>query len=396
MIKRLCRGVILTSFILGSGCSALPPDCGNDRPYSGNDRYCDIPRIATNFYREHIFYNVYTYPEIYFESLAKNPKKDRINILALGDSWFAYPKSNWLYFDIFTPPANVLTNLSSLKHPSTKILSLSNAGELVTNIAGIADQDPLEMVEIIQREYSVPWATVRALRRMNDDSVTNNQFDYVLISGGGNDFFYSRIKKILGNKPCEDPGHAAEKCFDQKELDAVISRLRDAYVALIEMILAEAKHDLKKPGPKIVTHTYDFIHPMPIGAKLVYGMVEKGSYGWFYPALEELRITDRREQKKITDKFLSAFQIMLLRLADNPQYSKHFIVVPTQGVLTDKLPVEDYWLNEIHPTSKGFLCISETIHQAIRHDLRAQGRLDAYEAEHPKYECIQSDVSSRK
>jgi hypothetical protein len=55
MIKRLCRGVILTSFILGSGCSALPPDCGNDRPYSGNDRYCDIPRIATNFYREHIF-----------------------------------------------------------------------------------------------------------------------------------------------------------------------------------------------------------------------------------------------------------------------------------------------------------------------------------------------------
>lgn len=371
--------LMLSLILLLSACTLSSPRCGREYP-SDDSRYCEIPRIATNFYREHLWYSAYTYPETYFSRLPEKPQSDTINILALGDSWFAYPKSNWAYFDIITSPSNVLTNLASLKHPSSNILSLSNAGEIVTNIAGLAIHDALEQAQSIQQEHSIPWAAMRALRRMKETKGKN--FDYVLISGGGNDFYPSRIKNIFGNVPCEHPSNAM-KCLKTAEVTKLIDRLQLAYRTLIDSIHA----DQEFKDIRIITHTYDEIYPMPIGARLVYGLIEKGDYGWFYPVLEELQITDPTQQRIITSYLLKSFQDMLLALEGDPKYKGTLIVVKTQGVIQQayewdrfhevkdlkEIPTkfrEDYWLNEIHPTSRGFRCISETIHQHIRDDLR--------------------------
>lgn len=395
-------GFLLSVTLLIAGCS-WKSDCLKTPAWlPGDERYCDIPPVAHPAYRIPLhYYHAFTVPKKFFDDLPSEPREDTINVLALGDSWFAYPKPEFS-IDMVNPPSNVLTNLSHLSHPTVNILSLSNGGELVTNIAGLAVQEPAESVQSIQTRYSIPWITARVLRRMKDPQLgKNNKFDYILISGGGNDFYPSRIRTILGNERCTSPKDAM-KCINEKELDGVIERLRKAYVALIAIIRSE--QDGKHPF-KIVTHTYDHIYPMPAGATFLGGFTESTSiadYGWFYPVLEEYGIIDREQQRTITNYFLTKFKNMLLTLSENQEYKEHFHVVDTQGVLeraheqavhdgrsmSKEFPVTDYWLNEIHPTAKGFRCISETIHKEMRDDMRARN-IPFQEDLDGTYECIE-------
>jgi hypothetical protein len=412
-MERLQRVILfLAVTTLTSSCTISHPQCGAGYPSEFNSQYCKIPRIATNYYREHFWYSVFTYPETYFSRLPATRKQGTINILAIGDSWFAYPKTNWAYFDLVNPPSNVLTNLVSLKHPASNILSLSNAGEIVTNMAGLAMDDPLERAESIQTEHSIPWAAARGLRRMQTQ--TQHPFDYVLISGGGNDIYASRIKSIIDfqscttdvgriratkeERPCGGTSTLGAYRIDTPKLKELMDRLMLAYKTLIASIRAEPGYE----NVKIIAHTYDKIYPMPVGAVFVYGLVEKGHYGWFYPVLEELKITDPTEQRVITTHILATFQKRLLELQ---QSDKNFIVVETQGVIegadarknslipkvSAEIPIErrkDYWLNEIHPTSLGFRCISEAIHARIRQDMESTGHALVERDARVDYACI--------
>lgn len=410
--------LVLTMML--SGCSMVER-CANKQPwfidnawYSdtkyADERYCEIPAVAHTEYRIPPWYSEYTKPEEYFYHLPQNPKPDTINILALGDSWFAYPKRGF-FFDFWSTPRNLLSSMTQVSHPSSYILSLSNGGEIITNIAGLAVLDPEESLQRKHVDHSIPWVTARVLRRMNEisnENKTPHKFNYIIISGGGNDLYPARIRRIIKQTPCEyKDGEQKEApgdrtpipiCINQEETAKFLARVRTAYQTLLKSLRSELKNDKKV---KFITHTYDQIFPMPIGAQVLFApfTVSIADYGWFYPTLEEFGITDRVKQREITNYLLMEFQKMLIGLSLEPEYRQDFIVVETQGVMETAFkrehpekvfpkdfPVDEYWLNEIHPTPKGYRCIIEKIHQRIREDMQKQDpelKLDA-----PNYECL--------
>src|SRR4051812_40948052 len=76
----------------------------------------------------------------------------RLPILVIGDSWFAYPKE-WFFIDFLVRRSQQCTDqLKRLDNPASMILSLSNSGEFVANMAGIASQNYLDVVESVQTQ----------------------------------------------------------------------------------------------------------------------------------------------------------------------------------------------------------------------------------------------------
>ena len=67
---------------------------------------------------------------------------------------------------------------------------------------------------------------------------------------------------------------------------------------------------------------------------------------------------------EITDLFLGALRDLLLKLAHQPRYRDRFVVINTFGTLRPGHKQD--WINEIHPTSRGFKRISKMIYGKMR------------------------------
>ncbi len=378
-----------------------------DKAKYADYRYCEIPAVAAAEYHVGLWERETTEPETYFFNLPDTYDSDEVNILAIGDSWFAYPKRGF-FVDFWSRPRNLLSSMATLSNPSSNILSLSNGGEILTNMVGLAEQDSEEAVWRKQVRYSIPWVMARVLRRMKDSNYTRNRFDYILVSGGGNDLYPARLRRMIKHAPCQDQDAGGKNdsknstgripaCVDKVETDRFLNRMETAYETLLNIIVREKGYE----KIKIVTHTYDQIFPMPIGAEVLFPpfSVSVADYGWFFPILEELGINDREEQREITNYLLGRFQTMLVNLSQRSEYQERFIVVKTQGEIEkafkrknptkrfpEEFPVEDYWLNEIHLTPKGSRCIAEVIHRRIRQDLIERDA--TLKLSPPNYECL--------
>ena len=76
-----------------------------------------------------------------------------------------------------------------------------------------------------------------------------------------------------------------------------------------------------------------------------------------YPYLKKAGINKQDDQRQIVKHILDQFGNTLTKLSDNYPDSQ-FSVVDTRGTL-----VEKDWLNEIHPTSRGFKKIANRIYK---------------------------------
>ena len=362
------------------GC-ALPPAAGSKSDScksiveAGLNTYSSaaVPTVAKGFYREHLWYNVYTRPGIYFNSTVND--KNAVRVLAVGDSWFAYPK-NLLFLDfLFGDRSNLLTNLASPDgSPHLLILSLSNSGELISNMAGIAMKNKDECENSVQNKVSIPGAIVSAMIKAQE---INAPFEYIILSGGGNDLLIeNRIKRILKLVDCRKDD-SYDKCFDINVLKEYIDRVGIAYLKLIELITSNSKFN----GVKIITHTYDNFIPMPKGASFLAGLIQKGHEGWLYPELKNHKMDDGRGQD-FAKRVVCELRNKLLEIERT--HSSNFLVVDTVGTFSKAAETEStniskvyeskFWLNEIHPTSEGFKLISNKIDQAIRTDREGGAR----------------------
>lgn len=362
-----------------------PVECGKAENEKGPAR--EIQPVAQQFYREHLWYRVYTRPGEYFHWLKHNcmrlktekQKKEGITVLAIGDSWFAYPKE-FAFFDfLFGGRSNLLTGLDGIERaPRLYTLSLSNSGEVVANMAGIAEEDPIDIVESMQKDVRIPWVIIQSLAEARRIGLP---FDYVLISGGGNDILAAgRLKALFNHRVCAEVD--VLKCIDQDKLEQSVRRLGKAYQRLIDLIASQPDYQ----DVKVITHTYDLMMPMPVGANFFGKLVSVGEYGWVYPHFETYGV-NKDQGVVLVAHIMKMLKEKLLWLQENNR--NHFIVVDTQGTLNEVVASNhclevwdwgrmkhvpctsrDLWLNEIHPTSEGFGYLAEKIHRKIVEDMR--------------------------
>jgi hypothetical protein len=244
----------------------------------------------------------------------------RLNVVAEGDSWFAYPPSG-LAVGKFS---NVIDYLC--RKEKFNLLQLASNGDEAVNM--LSGESKLRLLKVLNRYH----------------------IDFLLFSGGGNDI----VGRYDFDFFLKENGHSS-KTEDYLHLPRVRRRLtsiRNAYEDLIELC---REYSEKNKAIKIVTHCYDYALPSPKGAEFVGGLIQvDGGKSWMYPYLMEKGIP--QEMHGLIIKYLiDALADILVSL--QKKSPGKLLVADTRGVLD---PQKD-WLNEIHPTPGGFKKIADKI-----------------------------------
>lgn len=246
-------------------------------------------------------------------ALAK-PKRGRI--LAEGDSWFAYPRE----YLVFGPDANVIDHLKDDGefHIDSQA---SNGDEAVAMVSGTSK---LELL----------------------DRLTNETYDFLLFSGGGNDIVGAFDFPFFLHQ--KSSGLSGIKLIKEARFERRLQRVMLAYAELCDLV-SEYCQQRGKPT-RIVTHTYDAVIPSKHGANFPFA----SGKSWMHPYLLDAGIVDAAEQRLIGRHMLTRFRDELLKVeAANKSVLS---VVDTHGTIGEK-----EWLNEIHPNSSGFRKVADKI-----------------------------------
>ncbi len=236
-------------------------------------------------------------------------------ILAIGDSWFWYPKNNILQALIEHP---------ALKDGYRTIQMLGYNGAAINQYVGAG-----KFAAAFQNELG-PDAS--------------KYYSAVIISGGGNDAVNYRLALKADCTGID----VAEDCIDADGLDGL---LRDISGSLGLMI-----HDIAWAFGKqnrmadVFLHGYDYPVPDGRGFSLA-GLSVAGP--WLKPALDAAKVAADNPalrasiSRLIIDEMNGAFARF-----DNPAQGIHYI--DSRGVLRQETDYKSDWDNEMHPTFSGF------------------------------------------
>lgn len=258
-------------------------------------------------------------------------KDNRPKVLALCDSWGAYPPE-WLAWG---PPSNIVAWLRHWRRWNISAIT-ENGGELCAFLVG---ERKLKLCELLDKV----------------------KFDLFFLSGGGNDFLgkwdmagmvqprTALRAESLSLVTDHEPGGATH--FLTPMFYRLLPRMRSSILDLLDWIARSKMNG----GLRVVHHAYDFVWPSDQGASFLGGNFKfQGGQSWIKPYLDALGWTDPLEQRKIIRVMLLLFKEMLLGVAgERPSYN---VVLDTQGTAAP-----DEWEDEIHLTSKGFNKIARKI-----------------------------------
>lgn len=359
---------ILASFWQASGMASYANDAApksraeKQDVASSSDPEGDIPRVAA-FPESINYWNVSTKPETFFDKVRRREPYyvDSKLILAIGDSWFAYPK-NWGPTDPLDPPSNILTSLGKAsrdywtqKDCAVSILSLSNSGEIVSNMAGLASSDLIDTVESVQRDVNILQAAGHSIRRA---SSLNRSFDFILLSGGGNDLLSNaRLTNMFKHTFAENVADPIAR-IDEQLASQYILHVKDSYRVLMRYLLKVS------PNSKIIAHTYDYFYPSPNGAEFatlpaIGPLVTKGKGGWYFPVATTFGLNDPKQQRVVSNYLLDKFASSLSDLSQEAEFKDRFYVLDTRTAMNKfaiakSIDEPTLWLNEIHLDPRGY------------------------------------------
>jgi len=243
----------------------------------------------------------------------------RTNLVAEGDSWFAYPPPGLL----FGRPSNVISHLRTKRR--FNLLQLSSSGDEAVEI--LSGRSKLRLIEAIQR----------------------HPVHFLLFSGGGNDLV-GRYDFDFFLREDVDSDDWSEYLHHER-LDRRIAQVHAAYADLLDFCTAYSRN----LGIRVVTHTYDYAIPDPQGAEFVGGLLKiRGGRSWIHPYLRAKNVP-RRFDRILVRYLIDRLAECLLTL--EAAHPARLLVADTRGSLD---PTKD-WLNEIHPTSKGFGKIADSV-----------------------------------
>jgi len=254
---------------------------------------------------------------------------DRIGIVAEGDSWFAYPYK-WV---LLGADINIVHHLSKQISGTDKVnlLRLASNGDEAVNMTS-----------------GKQFAMLYKILKKNQDAI-----DILLFSGGGNDIVGKTNLPPLLNQYQE--GFTYKDCINTTRFEQKLDSVILAYRRLLDLC------EDTIPNAKIVTHTYDIARPWNRGAEFFWGTIK--TRPWIYPYLIDKGIP-KKLHLPIVEYMLNSFSKRITKLAKEKSTKKRLIVVDTQGTLKPGSKLD--WLNEIHPTSRGFNKVYKKIYKAMK------------------------------
>lgn len=236
--------------------------------------------------------------------LVSGPEK--LNLIAVGDSWFDYPLDGNLY--------GIHTDVPSVLAQKTHMLNLAHYGYTSSQ----------EMGYLKQQRFRVALTTP-----------ANGKFDAILMSCGGND--------IAGDALCiwlNDAwmmGKDKTKAVNQQRFSGVLAMVQ---ASILDMIALRNEY---LPSAPILIHSYDYV--------IVTGKGVCNIGPWLQPSLAYCGWTDPIEGAWIVNWMLDQYSMMLNGMA--AVASNYLIHVKTQGTLN-----ASQWANELHPTPEGFKLVA--------------------------------------
>lgn len=260
---------------------------------------------------------------------------DRITIVSDGDSWFAYPRK-WI---ILGKPSNLIDHLSSSTRYHANFLNMaSNGDEAVDMVSG---RQKHQLVDIL---------------RWHGKSKNRKPVDLLLFSGGGNDIVGKNdFERFL--KPYKNAYITGRQCVNLRRLHRKVKQIGLAYQELLDI------RDHYCPETLIVTHTYDYPYPSLTGGVFLGGLIK--TKGWMKRFMDAAGIKEEL-QADVIKVFMDAMAEEILNVESKRE---GFIVVDSRGTLAGKKE----WLNEIHPTSRGFKKIADLMFMKMKESFPSLG-----------------------
>lgn len=260
---------------------------------------------------------------------------ERVTIVSEGDSWFAYPKK-WF---VVGKPSNLVGHLSSATWRKANFLSMaSNGDEAVDMVSG---KQKHQLVDIL---------------RWHSKAKNRKPVDLLLFSGGGNDVVGENdFERFI--KPYKKSSTSARQCINLPRLNRKMKQIGLAYQELLDL------RDHYTPSTLILTHTYDYPYPSLTGAEFLGGLIK--TRAWMKRFMDAVGIEEAL-QADVIKIFMDSMAEEILKVAAK---RKGFIVIDSRGTLAGKKE----WLNEIHPTSKGFKAIADLMFEQMRASFPALG-----------------------
>lgn len=233
-------------------------------------------------------------------------------LLAIGDSWFWYPKNNVL---------QALATHPKLKDPFRNIQMLGQNGA--------------KLEQYVFGRYARQLA--RELQAQN-----RKYYSAILISGAGNDAVDYRLGLF---RNCSAAG-SAEQCINEAGMESLMGRLATAMSSLLYQIRRAYENDGLQPD--IFLHAYDY--PVPDGRGFNLAAL-KVTGPWLAKAMDDSAVpNDPALRKAICTALIKRLHAEFSRFAD-PGNKVHLI--DSRGCLVSE-DYKDDWDNELHPSSKGF------------------------------------------
>ena len=226
---------------------------------------------------------------------------DTPTVLAIGDSWFWYPRNN------LAIPLHRILNRSS-NH--VILVRGHNGAEAVEYENG-----PIRKQIEWDLDKKIGYGrTIRA----------------VFLSGGGNDFAGRDDMRALLKGDCSSLSDPSQ-CFRASQPAQLFEAVQKALLSVVDLV-AE-----KLPGVPVFVHGYDYAVP---SGKGFFGLGQ-----WLQYPMDESQV-DRGIQQAVVNELIDSFAGALAE-ASKKRPALH--VVNARETLKP-----DQWANELHPTPRGF------------------------------------------
>jgi len=259
----------------------------------------------------------------------------RLTIVSEGDSWFAYPKK-WI---VVGKPSNLISHISSATWRKANFLTMASSGDEAVDM--ISGKQKHQLVDIL---------------RWHSKAKNRKPVDLLLFSGGGNDIVgEDDFERFI--KPYKKSYTTGRQCINLPRLNRKTKQIGLAYQELLDI------RDHYTPSTLVLTHTYDYPYPSLTGAEFLGGLIK--SKAWMKRFMDAAGIEEAL-QADVIKVFMDSMADEVLKIAAKRE---GFIVIDSRGTLAGKKE----WLNEIHPTSKGFKAIANLMFEQMKASFPALG-----------------------
>lgn len=240
-------------------------------------------------------------------------------VLAIGDSWFWYPRNNLL---------EALARHAKLKDPYRHMVRLGQNGALVS--------------EYVDLPGGRPGSFSQQLR----DLLRPDPMQYItvfLVSGAGNDAVDYRLA-LKSDCSGED---TPEECVDEAGMRTLVHDITKAMSLLLYEVLWA--FEAEQRAPVVLLHGYDY--PVPDGRPFkLAGLPLAGP--WLADAMDSCQVAaDLELRKGIAHNLIDSINIAFSRYAQ-PANGIYFI--DSRNTLDSGAGYRGDWANELHPTAGGF------------------------------------------